>query len=358
MCTVMVVDKNKITRNWLHQCINKSDIHPFKLILCKSEEDAETYISRNEADIVLTRIDKEDSDKVEFIKFLHNKLLFSIILGYGSYSDVNSLGELISSGVSHFLKDVFDQEKFILILKEAYEKYCTNKMKVKALTEAGSIASEALLNDWITFFVKNAKEKGEEDIQKHIEQVNEFIDKKTIYHAKTIVIQLMIILAAQAEKGIFKTDTIPFTPKDFCNVMKAESSESLKEIFSKYLKKQAANIYILNNASDYKSSIILSATNYIKQNYRKLISRDDVASEVSFNPSYFSKFFKEQTGESFVSYLRKIRLEEAMNMLANTKKSIRIVSENVGYLDSKYFARLFYKHTGYTPYEYRKTMQN
>ncbi|MFQ8980279.1 MAG: helix-turn-helix transcriptional regulator [Waltera sp.] len=41
------------------------------------------------------------------------------------------------------------------------------------------------------------------------------------------------------------------------------------------------------------------AKNYIKNNYHKDISLDDVSREVNISPYYFSKLFKETTGENF-----------------------------------------------------------
>ena len=139
-----------------------------------------------------------------------------------------------------------------------------------------------------------------------------------------------------------------------CRLMHVDTSEELKSIMENYMNGMAENIHLLSSTDSQKSLLIIAATKFIKENYHVDISRDDVATEINLNPSYFSKLFKEQMGESFVSYLRRIRIEKAISHLENTNDSVKEISKKVGYLDSNYFSRLFYKHTGFTPCEYRK----
>ena len=51
--------------------------------------------------------------------------------------------------------------------------------------------------------------------------------------------------------------------------------------------------------------------------------------------------------------LSKLRINNAMNMLDNTKYNVTQIATAVGYDNSHYFCRLFKKHTGMTPLEYR-----
>ena len=154
-----------------------------------------------------------------------------------------------------------------------------------------------------------------------------------------------------------RTDYVLFNSKDWQTIMSYKSTEDLKRMCADYLTNLAKNIYLLSNTKEQKTSSIVTAMNFIKSNYHKDISRDDVACAVSLNPCYFSKFFKEQLGESFVSYLRRIRLEKAKTLLESVDESITRISEKVGYADSKYFSKLFVDYTGVTPGEYRKSIK-
>ena len=107
----------------------------------------------------------------------------------------------------------------------------------------------------------------------------------------------------------------------------------------------------VEGADKYKT--IAAAKNYIINSFSQEICLDDVAEYVSLSSAYFSRLFKQETGENFIDYLIKIRMEQAKNLLETTDKKTYEISEYVGYKKSKYFSKLFKNYTGYTPTEYR-----
>lgn len=96
------------------------------------------------------------------------------------------------------------------------------------------------------------------------------------------------------------------------------------------------------------------AKQYISDNYYKALTLDIVSKEIGFNATYFSSMFKKETKMNFLDYLKKIRVENAKNLLLNTDQTVEDISYAVGYSDIKYFSRLFKKLTGLTPTEFRK----
>ncbi len=79
-----------------------------------------------------------------------------------------------------------------------------------------------------------------------------------------------------------------------------------------------------------------------------------VANEIGFNATYFSSTFKKATGENFVDYLTRVRMDKAKIMLVQSELDLNIISEQAGYATLKYFSKIFKKYTGITPSEYRK----
>lgn len=83
-------------------------------------------------------------------------------------------------------------------------------------------------------------------------------------------------------------------------------------------------------------------------------SLDDVASKLFISPNYLRQIFKQKTGESFVEYLTRVRMERAAELLQDSGLKVQQVAEKVGYENQQYFAMCFKKHFKTTPSEYRR----
>lgn len=99
---------------------------------------------------------------------------------------------------------------------------------------------------------------------------------------------------------------------------------------------------------------IESATNYFHEHFHDQILIDKYLEEKNINANAFFKKFKAYTGVSPLQYLLDIRLSNAKSLLASTEYTISEISSIVGYDNPLYFSRLFHKHIGMSPREYRK----
>ena len=96
---------------------------------------------------------------------------------------------------------------------------------------------------------------------------------------------------------------------------------------------------------------------YIKANLNKNISRTDVAELVHLNEEYFSRLFRQQTGETFKDYILIEKMNMAKTLLERSNLSISIVASKVGYDNFSHFSKMFKKITDMTPQEYRRDRQ-
>lgn len=111
-----------------------------------------------------------------------------------------------------------------------------------------------------------------------------------------------------------------------------------------------------NFESYNKSYAVKKIINYLNENYENKISLDQIAHNMYLSPVYISKIFKEETGESPINYLIKIRLEKARDILLNSDGgSIKSTANSVGYEDVYHFSKLFKKYYGISPLYYKKT---
>ena len=94
---------------------------------------------------------------------------------------------------------------------------------------------------------------------------------------------------------------------------------------------------------------------YIEKNYYDCnLSVSAIASRFGMNPAYFSKYFKEHTGEGVLYTINRMRLERAKVLLNDKSANVKGVSRKVGFYNSIGFIRTFKKYEGITPGKYRE----
>jgi len=97
------------------------------------------------------------------------------------------------------------------------------------------------------------------------------------------------------------------------------------------------------------------AVRYIQLNFTGKVSLADAAKEAGLSEAYFSTIFKEEMEISFSSYVNRLRVSMAKNLLTGTKLSLSIISGRCGFEDQSYFSRIFKKVTGISPGRYRES---
>jgi two-component system response regulator YesN len=119
---------------------------------------------------------------------------------------------------------------------------------------------------------------------------------------------------------------------------------------------------VLERAIDFRNTVtvpaysdsIREAREYIHEHYGEQgLSLNAVAAAVNVSPNHFSAIFARETGENFINYVTRIRMEQAKSLLRTTKLRTADVAYEAGYSDSHYFSYVFKKHVGLTPREYR-----
>ncbi len=72
------------------------------------------------------------------------------------------------------------------------------------------------------------------------------------------------------------------------------------------------------------------------------------------SPEHLSSTFKEETGKTLHHYVVRQRIRTARLLLTTTSLSCTDIAARLGYRRENYFARIFKKHTGMTPSQFRK----
>jgi two-component system response regulator YesN len=102
--------------------------------------------------------------------------------------------------------------------------------------------------------------------------------------------------------------------------------------------------------------VIKKACDFAEKNYMQEISLSQIADFAGLSVSHFSALFKQHTGDSFVNYMNKFRIEKAKQLLLEPDLKIYHVADMVGFSSMPYFNRVFKNLIGLSPNEYRKGM--
>jgi len=98
---------------------------------------------------------------------------------------------------------------------------------------------------------------------------------------------------------------------------------------------------------------LTAAFEHVQQHFDEPVRVADVARLCAASTCRFMNLFKEATGQSFVAYLNRFRVDKAKDLLRSTNKSISEIGLVTGFCNQSYFGVVFRRITGETPLEYR-----
>lgn len=103
-------------------------------------------------------------------------------------------------------------------------------------------------------------------------------------------------------------------------------------------------------------SVVDEMLHYIDHNYADNLKLETLAPLFGYNSAYLGKLFTKTVGESFNSYLDRIRIEHSKTLLNNQELKVYEISELVGYNNVDYFHKKFKKYVGMSPAEFRRKL--
>lgn len=109
-----------------------------------------------------------------------------------------------------------------------------------------------------------------------------------------------------------------------------------------------------NSLNSYAQNEIIAATHYFGEHYNQAICIEEYAAAHNMSISWFIRIFKQYNQVTPTQYILSIRMTNAQALLERTDYNISEIAAFVGYDNPLYFSRLFKKHTGYSPSDFRK----
>lgn len=134
------------------------------------------------------------------------------------------------------------------------------------------------------------------------------------------------------------------------SVLESENLEQLQEIALTVFRQASQVMTFVFQQSQRRE--IVEAKQYVEKHIDQKINLKRVADHLHLNMSYFSRLFKKETGENFVEYVTRTKMEKAKELIDQTDLTVEALAETLGYDNKSYFLKCFKQFHGMTPSEY------
>lgn len=135
-------------------------------------------------------------------------------------------------------------------------------------------------------------------------------------------------------------------------ITEIEKDNQLRQLSSKM--KTADDIDALFIKSEGDNDYIQKVLKETRERYSEKISIETFSEELGVSGSYLSRKFKEATGQTYLDFLNKYRVRQAIRLLETGTYKVYEVSEMTGFSDYKYFSTVFKKYTDRSPSDFVK----
>jgi len=343
MFNVQIVDDEPIVRMGLKKLI-PWEKYGFKVV-CEAQNGIEALkqLENNKIDLTVTDIEMPIMNGIEFIKKVNEKKYKPHIVILTAYEEFEYAKTAIDYGVMGYIIKPIIESQICEMLEQIREKLTITVNRDFDSELDRKLIEAVIKNDDAAFqimeeIIEEEKKYGEKDISGTcyrffyiLESIIDKVNKK--FSNLNKIEKLNVYFNLKKERYITKEDIL------------LEFKDEITRIF-KLLQKN----YLI-----YDNNIIRLACNYVIEHIDEKIGLAEVSDALGISKNYLCSLFKQETGENFLNYVTRMKMERAKYLLKEKDMKIYEVSNFLGYSDTAYFAKLFRKYCNMTPYEYKKS---
>jgi two-component system response regulator YesN len=351
--TVMVVTID----NYYSDTVNKSEIQKQAIrirvyeCLKRFAEKFDALVVNMEENLlaVLFWIEKDKASEVEY----------SVNTGACLKEQVEKeTGISVSIGIGRRYKDILDLHlSYKEALSACHHKFFLGKSQVIHIDNALPFSEDLGLysvevESQLSVRVLACDEEGAINILREL--MGDTLQQKAInpLTMKTRLIEIITTLMRVAvEAGADQENLAVLSGKCVEEILKSDTVTALQSLMQQAIKGIIQEVY--QGRKRMNLEVFEKALNYIRDNFNKPITLEEVSDHVHISPYYFSHGFKNFTGMNFIDYVTKLRIDEAKKLLLTTDMNIGDIGKQVGYYDPNYFGRVFKNLVGMPPSKFK-----
>lgn len=393
MRKVMIVDDEMLARKMLKESIVWEEYGYTVICEAQNGKEALEKIREHQPDVIFVDIKMPVMDGLEMLRQMSTMETGSKTVLLTCYEDFSYVRDAMRYGaVDYLTKHTFEPEDLIALL----DKIEAQLKKEKAQQESFNILKDDVLNKVMESSLT------QEDIRRYVEMGILPVSKprylmvcfklqKDLDNEKCRLFEdkLKEVLKERIDEKII-TDVYTSTAreKEIYSILLCQKECSVSEIKQNiregitclHNKMQDKDIrwltgityHIFNHWSDLSDALkevkdivrvegeylqcspkIIMAIEYIRENYYKPITLEEVADYVGISRVYLSQTFKKETKKNIWDYLAEYRLSKAKVLLLTSNLKIYAIAELCGFGSPQYFNKIFKKLTGFSPYQFK-----
>lgn len=342
----LIVDDDVFVRQCLMQMLPWQTLDVSQVIEASNGAEALEIALREQPELVITDIKMPRMDGVELARRLKQSLIDVCVILVSEYNDFAFMKEALRCGVDDYILKPLAPEK----LEEIGEKIRLTIAEMEKRRYYLKLRAEP---DSIRSVIAEAMESrdGQQLADSLVHMTEQRIHRNDM---RNFGILCLMTLFDNARKMVTASSAVEELQaemlRDFDQVRSVEEMRAtVMEAFERCLQLYSEETEMPSHAQRMKE--------YIDSNYMDPDMSVAMVSEyMHLSPIYTGVLFKKEMGQTVVSYIHQVRIEQAKRMLLEDQFSIREISQKVGYVVPDYFTRLFSKTTGMTPSKYKNVM--
>lgn len=353
-----------------------------------NSNEAYEYIKNNRVDLIITDIDMMGINGIDIGKYCRKYFPNIVVAFISAYQKFDFALEALNNNISNYLVKPVTKEQIEDLLKTSYveiasKRYFDDKLENDEIDYIKQIVTElfcGVLQTEHDYYSSLSKYSIDDFLNSKfafyklsIAGLSSYINTKwkfdilRLQHA--IYFMLNSIIAVEGLEFIpirISLNELVFvvlniTDSDFLYEKISEAKQHLDKYFEHSF--EFEEIFSFDNIKAYftknnsltfdRNSILKMVDEYIKNNYTRKISLDDISGHVSLSKRYFCTYYKKYKGETFLETLTNYRIEQAKILLKDRNIKTSLIYKYVGFSNANYFYKEFKIKTGMTPAEYQ-----
>ena len=162
---------------------------------------------------------------------------------------------------------------------------------------------------------------------------------------------LVMISRTAASAGVNPDQTLQASHRYLAEIGRLKDFDALCHWLNREMSNLMDSVFDFNKMRH--ANIVHQCVQYINSHYNEKITLESLSYQVYLSPTYLSRVFREETGDTVTEYITTVRIDHSKELLRHKTLSVADIAQMVGFEDQSYFSRIFKKNVGLSPLRYR-----